>query len=272
MAMAMKIWVNEQPEEVTTKTSLRQLRDWVMPGADILIRNGFLETADPLLKDGDRVVFIRRGEIPSAEELEMLLVARHTPGVHKKIKTAKVGIAGIGGLGSTIAIALARSGVGQLIIADFDIVEPSNLNRQQYFVDQIWKPKVEALCQTIARINPYVSVMAHQVRLKSNNIPILFAEVDVMVEAFDSAEQKALLTEAFRSHFPEKPLVVASGVAGYGSANDIRTRQVFTNLHMVGDEVTAAAPGTGLMAPLVGVAAHHQANAVLRLLLQLSPT
>jgi sulfur carrier protein ThiS adenylyltransferase len=267
----MKICLNEQVRDIPPGTTLRELRDRFKPEADVWIRNGHAETGDPLLEEGDQVVLIRRGDRPSAAELEVLLVARHSPGVHERIRTATVGIAGVGGLGSPVAVALARCGVGRLIIADFDIVEPSNLNRQHYFIDQLGLPKVEALRQTLERINPYVEVLCHPVRLTPANIPDLFAEVDVLVEAFDCPEQKAMLTEVFLGRVADKPLVVASGVAGYGPANTIRTRRAGSRLYLVGDETSAARPGEGLMAPRVGIAAHHQANAVLRLLLGEDP-
>jgi sulfur carrier protein ThiS adenylyltransferase len=267
----MQIVLNEQPLEITPDTRLRQLRDRVQPDADVLIRNGHAESGDPLLAEGDILVFIERGRIPTADELEAQLVARHSPGVHKRLKQATVGIAGLGGLGSPIAVALARCGIGRLILADFDIVEPSNLNRQQYFVDQLGLPKAQALKDTLARINPYVTVEAHVLRLTPDNVSELFSEVDVQVEAFDAAEQKAMLVETFLSQCPGKPLVAGSGMAGFGPSNSIVTRRAAGNLYLVGDGETAAAPGTGLMAPRVGVAAHHQANAVLRLLLGEEP-
>ncbi len=158
-----------------------------------------------------------------------------------------------------------------MIIADFDVVEPSNLNRQQYFVDQIGLPKVEALRQNLARVNPYVQVTSFNDRLTPDNVPTLFAGVDVMVEAFDAPDQKAMLAESFLAHVPGVPLVAASGLAGYGPANTVCTRRAATHLYVVGDGHSAARPGEGLMAPRVGVAAHHQANAVLRLLLGEEP-
>jgi len=267
----MHIWINEQLHEIPQGDSLFEVRDRVKPQADVVILNGFPVSSDRLLKDGDRMVLIRRGEIPSADELESLLMARHTPGVHARIKRATVGIAGVGGLGSPIAVALARSGVGRLVLADYDVVEPSNLNRQMYFIDQIGMTKVEALAATLARINPGVELVPHAVRLTRDNVASIFAGVDVMVEAFDDPQAKAMLTETFLSRFPEKSLVAASGVAGAGPSNTIITRRAIGNLYLVGDGETAAAPGTGLMAPRVGVAAHHQANAVLRLLIGENP-
>ncbi len=200
-----------------------------------------------------------------------MLVSRHTPGVHDRLKQATVGIAGVGGLGSAIAVALTRSGIGRLILADFDIVEPSNLNRQQYFVDQLGLPKVDALKENLRRTNPYVQAATFFGRLDRENIPQVFAGVDVMVEAFDAADQKALLVETFRQCSPETPLVAASGLAGFDSANSVETRKAGNNFYLVGDGITGAEPGRGLMAPRVGVAAHHQANAVLRLLLDEEP-
>lgn len=267
----MRIFVNEQAVEIEPGTGSAEVRRRFKPDADLVIRNGFPLESDRPLEEDDRLVLIRRGEHPAPEELEALLVARHTPGVHARLKRAIVGIAGVGGLGSAIAVALTRSGVGQLIVADFDLVEPSNLNRQQYFVDQIGLPKVEALRENLARINPYVKVSVFQGRLTAENIPQLFAGVDVMVEAFDRAEQKAMLVETFLAQFPVKPLVAASGMAGYGPSNTIVTRRAGSRLILVGDGTTAAAPGQGLMAPRVGIAAHHQANAVLRLLLGEEP-
>ncbi len=271
MADEILIRINERELSVPSGATLWQVLAQHKPGADVLVYNGAPAREDVPLKSGDELVFIKRGEIPAEAELEALMAARHTPGVHARLKSACVGVAGVGGLGSAIVIALARIGVGRIIAADFDVVEPSNLNRQQYFVDQLGLPKVEALAQNIARINPYVTIECHHVRLTPENIPTLFAGVEVMVEAFDAADQKAMLVETFCTNFPERPMVVATGLAGHMPSNTVVTRRMGRNLVVVGDLVTAAAPGTGLMAPRVGVAAHHQANAVLRLLLGEDP-
>ncbi len=267
----MQIFVNEQSCQVTAGTGLHALRDQQKPDADVLIVNGYPAAKDQELVEGHRVVLIRRGEQPTVEELEALMTARHTPGVHAKIKNSCVGIAGAGGLGSNIAIALARVGVGRLIIVDFDLVEPSNLNRQQYFIDQIGLPKVTALEENLRRINPGVRVEAHQKRVTPENIQELFGEVDVLVEAFDAADQKTMLISHFLRGGTKTPLVAGSGMAGYEPSNTILTQKVTDNLYVCGDGCTAAQPGRGLMAPRVGVAAHHQANAVLRLLLGENP-
>ncbi|MEJ5375316.1 MAG: sulfur carrier protein ThiS adenylyltransferase ThiF [bacterium] len=263
----LEILLNEQPLEVDGGTTLFMLRDRFKPGADILIYNGFPQSQDLPVRQGDRVVLIRKGEIPSPQELEGLMVARHSPGVHEKVKKAKVGVAGLGGLGSSVAIALARVGVGTLILADFDIVEPSNLNRQQYFVEQIGMSKVQAMKENLARINPYVCVEAHEVMLERENIPEIFASTPIIVEAFDKAEMKEMLITTVLERMPGTTVVAASGLAGFGPNNTIRTERISPYLYIVGDQVSAARPGWGLMAPRVGIAAHHQANLVLRLIL-----
>lgn len=267
----MKIWVNESVQALADGTSLYALRSQFKPDADVVIVNGHPATADQPLRDQDRVVLIRRGEQPSAQELEALMAARHTPGVHERVKKAVVGIAGVGGLGSAVAVALARIGIGRLIVADFDLIEPSNLNRQQYFIDQIGMPKVSALRDNLARINPYVRVDVVYERLTPENVGAVFADAEILVEAFDAADQKAMLVESFHRHYPQRPLVAASGLAGYQPSNTVVTRRVATQLVLVGDGLSAARPGEGLMAPRVGIAAHHQANAVLRLLLGENP-
>ncbi len=263
----MRIYLNECPVDAEEGETLHALRDRVKPGADVLVYNGAAVADDVALAEGDRVALIRRGETPPADELEALMVARHTPGVHERVKRSAVGIAGLGGLGSAVAVALARVGVGRLVLADFDVVEPSNLNRQQYFIDQLGLPKAEALAANLRRINPYVEYEVHAVRLVPENIPLLFPDVDVMVEAFDRADQKAMLLQTFGAHFPQTPLVAASGLAGYGPGETIGVRKLGKRVFVVGDLATSAAPGCGLMAPRVGIAAHMQANLVLRLLL-----
>ena len=267
----MQIFLNEVPQKLKAGARLYSLRDRTHSDADILIVNGHPADSDLELHEGDHIVMITRGKQPSAAELESLMMARHTPDVHERIKCGRVGIAGAGGLGSCVAIALARVGVGELDIADNDVVEPSNLNRQQYFIDQIGTPKVFALRDNLQRINPGTKVNCFNQKVTPENIADCFGKVDILVEAFDGADQKAMLTNHFLSHFPDKILVAASGIAGYGSSNSIHTTKISNHFYLCGDGITAAQPGCGLMAPRVGIAASHQANAVLRLLLNEDP-
>lgn len=263
----MNIRINEKPAVVADNITLGELAAEAKPGADVLIRNGFPAPPDTVVAEGDQVFLIRRGEQPDREELEYLMAARHTPGVHARLKAATVGIAGAGGLGSAIAVALARVGVGRLIIADFDVVEPSNLNRQQYFIDQIGQYKVTALAENLARINPYVTVETHCIVLDPANLPTIFAPCRYLVEAFDRADMKAMLVETALEMMPDATIFAASGLAGYGSNNSIETVRVTDRLYLIGDGVSAARPGSGLMAPRVGIAAGHQANQVIRCIL-----
>ncbi len=263
----MKIRINEYRVETPDSITLAELAEQYRPGADVLILNGFPSPAGTLVKEGDEIFLIRRGEQPGQEELEGLMAARHTPGVHARLKQACVGIAGVGGLGSAIAVALARIGVGRLIIADFDVVEPSNLNRQQYFIDQIGELKVSALTDNLRRINPYVCIEPHPTMLTPKNIPEIFAPCPVVAEAFDRADMKAMLVNTVLTTLPQATIIAASGLAGYGPNNSISTRKVSQRLYLVGDNVSEARPGSGLMAPRVGIAAHHQANQVVRIIL-----
>ncbi|MHB8056747.1 MAG: sulfur carrier protein ThiS adenylyltransferase ThiF [Desulfuromonadaceae bacterium] len=263
----MNIRINEKTTLIEDGQTLGSVAALHKAGADVLILNGFPAPADSVLNDNDEVFLIRRGEMPTAEELEGLMASRHTPGVHTRLKQASVGIAGVGGLGSVVAVALARIGVGRLVIADFDVVEPSNLNRQQYFIDQIGHYKVDALTSNLQRINPYITVEPHRILLCPENIAATFADCRVVVEAFDRAEMKAMLVNCVLESMPHCTVVAASGVAGYGPNNSIATRRVSKRLYLTGDAVSEAAPGSGLMAPRVGIAAHHQANQAIRILL-----
>jgi len=176
-----------------------------------------------------------------------------------------VGIAGLGGLGSNVAGALARAGIGKLIIADFDDVEQDNLNRQQYFIDQVGRDKVDCIKENLARINPRVYVEGHRVKLDAENIPQVFAQADVIAECFDSARLKQMLVETVLSRM-SAPIVSASGLAGYGNSNAIRTRRISPRLVLVGDGESGIDTVKLLTAARVGVAAMHQANAIIELI------
>jgi sulfur carrier protein ThiS adenylyltransferase len=264
---SITVKVNERDRQVPPDTRILDLKGELYPDADLIIFNGFPISENISLNDGDEVVFIEKGRIPDEGELECLMVARHSPGIHRRVKRSTVGIAGLGGLGSQVTIALARIGVGTLILADYDIVEPSNLNRQQYFIQQIGMPKVDAMRENLQRVNPYVLVITHPTVITPRNVQSVFGNAHIIVEAFDKADEKAMLINAISESMPDKYIVAASGVAGYGDNNAIRTTKFSSRIFIVGDQRSAAGPGVGLMAPRVGIAAHHQANMVLRLIL-----
>ena len=184
------------------------------------------------------------------------------------LRQSSVGIAGAGGLGSNVAVSLARAGVGRLVIADFDKVEPSNLNRQQYFIDQVGERKVEALRDNLLAINPYSLYEINDVRVTRRNAAKIFARVDVLVEAFDRAEAKEMLIETCLTKFPGRPIVAASGLAGYGLNRKLRTRRL-GNLYICGDEESQCPKGVSPMAPRVALVAAMQANLVVELLVKM---
>lgn len=189
------------------------------------------------------------------------------PHVFFELKSAVVGIAGLGGLGSNVAVALTRLKTGKLILVDFDRVEDSNLNRQNYFHDQIGRFKVDATAENLRRVWPQVSLVEHIVRLNPENIVNIFAEADVIAECFDRADQKQMLVETVLSKMPGKVVVSVSGLAGWGASNEIVTRQIHSRLILIGDGVSGLRPGVPLTASRVGVAAYHQANAIVELIM-----
>lgn len=263
----MNIYVNERKTEVKLGTSVFQLKETVKKSADVVVFNGFIIKQDYELKENDSVVFIKKGEIPKQEDMEAALVARHTPFVHEKIKKVTVGIAGLGGLGSNVALSLARIGIGKLVLVDFDVVEPSNLNRQQYFLKHLGMRKTEALEDVIKSCNPFVKIEKKDVFLDETNMEDTFKDVDIIVEAFDNAVSKSMLVNTVLSNMSDKKVVSASGMAGYFPSNTIITKKIRDNFYLIGDGENEAKPGCGLMAPRVAIAANHEANAVLRIIL-----
>jgi sulfur carrier protein ThiS adenylyltransferase len=186
--------------------------------------------------------------------------------IKRILKKKSVGIAGAGGLGSNCAVALARVGVGRLVIADFDVITKQNLNRQYYFLEQIGQKKVFALADNIFYINPYINVEPHDKKLKPHHIKPLFGKCDVIIEAFDLAEMKEMLIETVLEELPDKPLIVGLGMAGWGDNNSIKTRES-GNLYICGDERSEINELLPPLAPRVGIVAHMQANLALELLL-----
>ena len=180
-----------------------------------------------------------------------------------RLERAVVGIAGAGGLGSNVAAHLVRAGVRRLVLADFDVVSPSNLNRQFFFRDQIGRRKVDALAENLRRIDPDLELTLHDVRLDAANLPSLFGACDVVVEAFDNVESKSALLSALR----DRPVVSASGLAGWGRSNAMKVRRLGKDLVLVGDCASDIRAGLAPQSARVGIAAAMQANAVLALLL-----
>jgi len=197
------------------------------------------------------------------------MAACNSPGIQERLERGRIAVAGLGGLGSNIAVMLARIGVGRLLLVDFDRVEPSNLNRQHYGVAHLGMPKAEALKSQIAQINPFVETEARAVKVTEENAREIFEGWPIVCEAFDGARGKAMLVAALLSDGEKsgRKVVAASGMNGFASSNKIRTEKAFSGLYVCGDSVAPEREGIGFMAPRVGICAGHQANMALRLLL-----
>lgn len=187
--------------------------------------------------------------------------------IQNKLKNKKVGIAGCGGLGSNCAVALARVGVGNLIIADFDVIEESNLNRQYFFFDQIGKPKATTLKDNLIRINPNIQVEAYVKKLEATDVIEIFKDCEVIVEAFDRADQKMMIIKAVWANMPDKIIVSGNGMAGFGDSESIKVNY-FDELIVCGDMKASVSEDNPPLAPRVGIVSNMMANEILNILLK----
>ncbi len=204
--------------------------------------------------------------IPTKKEWVDALTARHGKELQKRFSTVTVAVCGLGGLGSNIAFALARAGVGRLILIDFDRVDITNLHRQQYKANQIGRYKTEALAENLIEIAPYTEIKTLTEKLTEDNLTDLLKDAAIVCEALDSAEAKAMLVNGVLEQLPDCCLVAASGMAGIGTPNNIQTRKVAKRFYLCGDEVNDVENTIGLIAPRVMLCAAHQAHTVLRIL------
>ena len=201
------------------------------------------------------------------EEFAKAADSRSKEPIYEKLRSAHIGIAGLGGLGSNIAAALVRNGVGHLTVADFDRVELSNINRQIYDLSHIGQNKTEALTDMIGHINPFCEVTSHSIRVTAENCVDIFSGCDIICEAFDDPVQKAMLVNTLLEKLPDKYIISGSGMAGFGRANDIVTRKITDRFYICGDGSTDVADGDGLTAARVMICAGHQASKVIELIL-----
>ena len=204
--------------------------------------------------------------IPTKEEWNKALAERHGEKLQTKFSSVTVAICGLGGLGSNVAISLARAGIGKLILIDFDRVDITNLHRQQYKANQLGMNKTDALRDNLLEIAPYVTLETHTICVKEENATHLLQGADIICEAFDDAECKAMLTNLVLEEMPDKYLVAASGMAGFGSVNSIRTRKITSKFYLCGDEKSDVQSEGGLVSSRVRLCAAHQAHTVLRIL------
>ena len=204
--------------------------------------------------------------IPNENEILDALERRHGKEIQKKFSSAAVAVCGLGGLGSNISISLARAGIGKLILIDFDSVDITNLHRQQYKACQIGMYKTDALSENLKEIAPYIKLETHTVRVDESNISGLLENADIICEAFDNADAKAMLANIVLETMPEKYLIAGSGMAGFGSGNNIKTRRITDKFYLCGDGVSDVNDGIELLSSRVMLCAAHQAHMVLRIL------
>ena len=193
------------------------------------------------------------------------LFGKIDPEIRNKISNKTIGIAGAGGLGSNVAVSLARCGIDKLVIADFDKVEYSNLNRQHYFLGQVGQFKVEALLENLKKINPFVEVVIYKNELNSQNVNNIFSDVDILVEALDKAEVKQMLIENWVENNPEKPIIIASGIYGFGDFEKLKIK-VVDKIYICGDEETEIENNYSPLSPKVNIVANMQSDLVIKLL------
>ena len=201
----------------------------------------------------------------TGEEWYNALKQRHGEDLQRKFSSACVAVCGLGGLGSNVAISLARAGVGTLWLFDFDRVDISNLHRQQYKISQLGKYKTDAMKELVSEINPYCNVITHTVRLTEDNLTLV-SDCDIVCECFDNAECKAMLVNTVAEHYPDKYIVSASGMSGLHTGNTITTKKLGKRLYICGDGESDVMDDITLFAPRVMLCASHQANTVLRII------
>ena len=194
------------------------------------------------------------------------LISRHGAELQQRFSSATVAVCGLGGLGSNIAISLARAGIGKLILIDFDRVDITNLHRQQYKANQIGCYKADALAENLKEIAPYVQIQGITAKIMEKNAAELLKDADIVCEAFDNAEAKAMLVNGVLEQLPNCYLVAASGMAGMDTPNSIRTRKIMKRFYLCGDGISDVADAMSLVAPRVMLCAAHQAHTVLRIL------
>lgn len=208
----------------------------------------------------------RQVKVMTEKEFFDALINRQGEEKTRRFREAKVAICGLGGMGSLVALSLARAGVGELKLMDFDEVTLSNIHRQQYRLSQVGKAKTEAVAELVNEVNPFCRVVTENGRITEENVEAVLKGYDMVCEDFDNPQAKAMLTNEVLTRFPEKTLVACSGMAGFGEANRIRTKQIAKRFYLCGDGTSDVKEAGSLVAPRVTVCAGHQALMVLQLL------
>lgn len=258
-------------DSYTTTGQLLNHTNYSKSNEVIYIQNGFVVDSNSRTRELDEIYIIPKDMDIEEDDMQNFLSSRHSNNVIDNLKNAKVAILGLGGLGSNIAVNLARSGVGYIRIIDFDVVDPSNINRQNYYIDQIGMKKTDATLENLKRINPYIEIESVEAYLDKSNYEKYLENIDIIVEAFDNPICKADITRHFIENYKttclNKNLVASSGMAGFYSSNIINTKIIRERLYVCGDFINSAKQFDGLMAPRVSIVAGHQSNCVIRIIM-----
>lgn len=257
----MRVKLNGKRLDIAEGSKVQDLGDY-----DIFVRNGYGIDKETTLCDGDSIIAVKKGEMPDENNLKQMLTARNGEYVCEKLRNSCVCVCGLGGLGSNIAEMLARLGVGKLVIADYDFVDVTNLNRQNYFASDIGLSKCQATENILKKITPYIQIETFCGYVNADNILQIAKDCSVVVEAFDCPKCKAEIVNSLIAN-TDKFVVASSGMAGYSSSNNIKTSHPMSRLYVAGDNESEAKEGQSLMSPRVSICAGHQANMVLRILL-----
>lgn len=260
------IYINEEKHTCAAGTRVQELCASLMPRANVFVANGAPVTSSYIISDGDIIEVFVKGEVPPQDVFARMYAARHGAHLVTQLHNARVGIAGLGGIGAYTTRALARAGCGTLVLADRDIVTPSNLHRQAYDTQHIGMPKAHALTEAITAINPYVTAIPHVVTLTPDTIPEIFSDVDICIEALDVAETKTMLIETVLCALPHVTVIGVSGVAGIAPTDILRVRRINARFYLIGDETHDARHEESLVATRVGCAANMIAHCALRLI------
>ena len=262
----MHITVDGKKTELSEGTSISELKETQTSDFIYAMVNGRHEESDYVLSDGDTVRIVKKGD--SEEDISgHSLIQRYSAEKYERISKTGVGIAGLGGIGSHVAAALVRTGIKDLVIADFDCVDITNLSRQNYSMKDLGLPKSEATERVLKSIAPWIKVEAHNIRLTEDNVAEIFGNCDIVIEAFDSPEAKAMLVSAMYESHPEKWIVSCSGMAGFDSTSTMDIKQRFGHVVIVGDGVSDK-DEVGLVATRVMTCAGMMAHTAVRLILE----
>lgn len=264
----MKIILNGEDIIIEKSISIKDLLEYINIDADIFIVNSFPVSLSYVINNNDVVTLIKKGSIPSMKHLEYMLISRQGLDEYNILKNSSVAICGLGGLGSNAAISLARAGIGRIKLIDYDIVEPSNINRQAYFIEHIGMYKTDALKSIINKISPYINIETSNIFLNEENIINELSGFQVILECFDNALSKIMLIEKCVNNMTESYIIGASGVAGYYNTDKFIKKTLGSNCIVIGDFESEAGFHQGLYAPRVSVAANIQANEAIRYLLK----